>query len=199
MHGRSSPGWAEVRNYPLAVFLIAALLVAVGLARDAFMIWGAPHADPSCRGGTALVMGAAQYDGHPSPALARRLDRALELYRAGCVDRIVVSGGAQGGDRFTEGEAGLRYLAARHVPAAAMAAETAATTSLENLLNSRDLVGGGRVVVVTDDLHAHRTHWLAERVGLEADMATVRVSTDRGGYGLRELAILFVYGLGFVR
>ena len=199
MRGPSSPDWTDVRSYPLVVFLVAFLLVAVGLARDAFMIWGAPHADPSCRGGTALVMGAAQYDGRPSPALARRLDRALELYRAGCVERIVVSGGARGGDRFSEGEAGIRYLVARDVPSSALAAETSATTSLENLLNSRALVGEGHLVVVTDDLHAHRTHWLAARVGLDADVATVPVPTGRADYGLRELVILFIYPLGFGR
>ena len=66
-------------------------------------------------------MGAAQYDGTPSPVFARRLDRALELYRAGCAPRILVTGGKQPGDRFTEGGTGVRYLAARGVPEAGAA------------------------------------------------------------------------------
>lgn len=188
-----------MRNYPLMVALLAPLLLVFGLARDAYLIWEAPVADPICAGGTALVMGAAQYDGEPSPAFQRRLDRTLELYRAGCVDRIVVSGGNKGGDRFTEGESGVRYLVARDVPSHAVAAEVTASTSLENLSYSLGLVGDDDLLVVTDDLHAHRTKWLAGRLGLDADLAPVEVRSGRTAYGLRELFILFVYQLGFVR
>lgn len=85
------------------------------------------------------------------------------------------------------------------IPADDLGAETAASTSLENLDNSRELLGAGALLVVTDDLHAHRTKWLARRLGLDACVASVEVRTGRFTYGLRELAILVVYQLGFVR
>lgn len=188
-----------MRNYPLVVFTIAAVLFGSGIGRDAFLIWQGPFSDPACVGGTALVMGAAQYDGEPSPALTRRLDRAVELYRQGCVERIVVSGGSKAGDRFSEGEAGIRYLLKHAVPHTVLNAETTASTSMQNLVHSRSLVAGDRLVVVTDDLHAHRTQWLADRLGIEADVASVEVRSGRLNYALRELFILFVYQLGFVR
>ena len=58
-------------------------------------------------------MGAAQYDGVPSPAFRQRLDRALELYETGCASRLVVTGGKQDGDRYTEGASGALSGGAR--------------------------------------------------------------------------------------
>ena len=48
--------WIEMRNYPVIVALLAPLLLAVGLARDAYLIWHAPIPDPRCGGGTALFI-----------------------------------------------------------------------------------------------------------------------------------------------
>ena len=44
-----------------------------------------------------VVLGAAQYDGDPSPVFRARLDHAAELYRAGVAPRIVTIGGGQVG------------------------------------------------------------------------------------------------------
>src|SRR3546814_15252238 len=57
-----------------------------------------------------IVLGAAQYDGRPSRVLQDRLDHALELYEEGLADKIVLTGGRQAGDRFTEATAGYNYL-----------------------------------------------------------------------------------------
>jgi uncharacterized SAM-binding protein YcdF (DUF218 family) len=163
---------------------------------DAWQVWRAPAAPPDCRAETALVMGAAQYDGEPSPALRRRLDRALELYRSGCVDRLVVSGGRQPGDRFSEGESGVRYLQEHGVPPSALASERVAENSIENLAYSVPLLGDGALLIVTDDLHAHRTAWLARRLDLDAELVSVPVPSGRLRYGLRELLILTALRVG---
>ena len=62
-------------------------------------------------------MGAAQYDGEPSPQLAARLDHVVELWPQGLAPLVVVTGGNQPGDRFTEAEASADYLVERGVPA----------------------------------------------------------------------------------
>ena len=49
-----------------------------------------------------VVMGAAQYDGRPSPIFAARLDHAVALYLAGVAPALVVTGGKADGDRTTE-------------------------------------------------------------------------------------------------
>ncbi len=152
-----------------------------------------------CPVDTLLVMGAAQYDGVPSPVFARRLDRALELYRAGCAPRILVTGGNRPGDRFTEGESGVRYLSEHAVPEHALLSETKSRSSFENLAFSRPLVAGDRLLIVTDDLHAPRTALLVRHLGLEAEVATVTTHGPRLSYRLREAAGVTAYLLGFYR
>ncbi len=63
-----------------------------------------------------VVMGAAQFDGDPSPVLRNRLDHALALYRKDIAPRIITVGSKQVGDRFTEADAGRRYLRSKGVP-----------------------------------------------------------------------------------
>lgn len=171
--------------------LVLVLLVAGNLARVLD-----PPAAPDCRADVALVMGAAQYDGRPSPALARRLRRALALYDDGCVSRIVVSGGARPGDRTSEGASGVVWLAARGVPDAALGAETRATTSAENVRFARPLVGDGPVVVVTDDLHLVRSLALARQAGWDASGAAAVVPSGRLRYAVREAVALTAHQLG---
>lgn len=146
-----------------------------------------------------VVMGAAQYDGAPSPVFARRLDKALALYEAGCAERVLVTGGKRPGDRFTEGEAGVRYLAERGVPKPALLSETKSRSSFQNLSFSRPLVVGKRLLIVTDDLHAYRTGLLARHLGLDAEVASVPTSGPRLSYLLHEAAGVTAYLLGVYR
>lgn len=183
-----------VRLLTLAPLMIVALLLGdlIGIVRGPFGVEPCPAA-------SALVMGAAQYDGRPSPVFERRLQGALELYRRGCIERIVVSGGNRPGDRTTEGGAGVAWLSAQGVPASALAAEVTAETSAQNVHRSLELLGDGPVIVVSDDLHAWRAAWLARRAGLDARTYAVRVREERLAYALRELAAMAAYRLGLIR
>ncbi len=178
-------------------------LVGFGVGFTLMVFLGAgwvTHAQtPQCPADSLVVMGAAQYDGVPSPVFARRLDRALELYRAGCAPRIVVTGGKQEGDRFTEGETGVRYLAEQGVPEAALASERKSRSSYQNLRYSEPLLRGQRIIIVTDDLHAYRTKLLARHLGLDAEVAPVTTYGPRLPYLLREAAGVTAYLLGFYR
>ncbi|RMH68846.1 MAG: YdcF family protein, partial [Actinomyces sp.] len=80
-----------------------------------------------------VVLGAAQYDGTPSPVLARRLDHALELYRAGVAPLIVTTGSNQPGDRFTEGYAGYVHLLEAGVPDEDLLVITTGASTYEQL------------------------------------------------------------------
>ena len=70
-----------------------------------------------------IVLGAAQYDGHPSPVYRARLDHAVMLYRRGYARHLLFTGGKRRGDRFTEAEAGRAYARTQGVPEAAMLLE----------------------------------------------------------------------------
>ncbi len=189
------PGFSLLRLCVISLTLVATLVV-----HNALGIWLYPQLTPlSCRADTALVMGAAQYNGVPSPAFKRRLDKALELYRAGCASQIVVTGGSMRGDVYTEGEAGKRYLAAQGIPLAVLYSETKSTTSYENLVNSRELISGRQLTIVTDDMHAYRTRFLAQYLGYSAELAPVYAPFERWTYSLSELVKLSAYQFGVLR
>ncbi|WP_152640269.1 YdcF family protein [Thermus filiformis] len=142
----------------------------------------------------AVVPGAAQYDGTPSPAFARRLLAALELYREGRVRRIAVAGGRRPGDRTSEGEAGCTFLRARGVPRDRLLCETESRSTYENLRNLRPHLRG-RVLIVTDAPHLRRALFLARRLGLEAEGHPVPGRYGLG-YWLKEWGLYLLYRLG---
>ena len=71
-----------------------------------------------------VVLGAAQYNGRPSPVLRARLDHALELYREGHAPVVIVTGGVGRGDTISEAAVGRRYLVAHGVPASAVVVQS---------------------------------------------------------------------------
>jgi uncharacterized SAM-binding protein YcdF (DUF218 family) len=135
-----------------------------------------------------VVLGAAQYDGTPSPQLAARLDHVVTLYDEGVAPLVVVTGGKQPNDRFTEAESSARYLAERGVPGDAIAMESAGSSTYESLANTAELLGQrglDSVVVVTDPYHALRSRLTAEDVGLTAYVSPTPTSVVRGASSLR--------------
>lgn len=145
-----------------------------------------------------LVLGAAQYNGRPSPAFRARLEAAAALYRAGGVERVVVTGGVGAGDRLAEGDVGRAFLLERGVPARAVVGETRSRSTVENLRFARPLVGDRPVTLVTDSVHAPRALALARAEGLRAGVAPVAVRGSGAGfwaYALREALLTAGYAL----
>jgi vancomycin permeability regulator SanA len=184
----------------VTMLALIALVGSLLVTRDAIGIWSYTfnNTATTCTAQTVLVMGAAQYDGRPSPAFQRRLDKAHDLYEQGCASSIIVTGGKRIGDRFSEGEAGVKYLAALGVPKTALQSETKSVSSFENLNLSRPLLTDKKLTIVTDDLHAYRTQYLARKLGYSAQLETVFNPYKRFAYGLRELMMLMAYHLGIV-
>jgi uncharacterized SAM-binding protein YcdF (DUF218 family) len=160
--------------------LLAAALVAAYLVLTFVQVWLASNRDSTPASDAIVVLGAAQYDCRPSPALEGRLAHALDLYETGVAGRIVVTGGKQAGDRCTEATAGAEWLMAEGVPDADILRENQGGSSWESLaaaariLRDQDMT---RVVLVTDGYHALRVEAIAEQLGLEASVSP----SHRGG------------------
>jgi len=114
------------------------------------------------------VLGAAEYDGRPSPVYRARLDHALELYHRGIAPLIITLGG-NGGDQFTEGSVGEEYLISKGVPEADIIAETESRNTEESARRIAVIArvnGLRRLVVVSDDTHMFRIHAICAAEGL---------------------------------
>lgn len=152
-------------------------------------VWTTGRDDWFVRGNTRVdaivVLGAAQYDGRPSPQFASRLDHALLLWNRGSADEVIVTGGKQSGDRFTEAESGRDYLVARGVPASAVQVEPRGASTYESLEAVAALLGPMRVVIVSDPYHLLRARLVAGELGLAAEVSATRTGVTHGGAALR--------------
>ena len=151
----------------LAAAAAIGLLLATGYTT--FRIWDQGNRDERRPADAIVVLGAAQYDGRPSPIFRARLDHAVELFEAGIAPTIVTTGGRAEGDRTTEAEAGRAYAIARGVPEDAIIVEDQARTTLESIR----LVGGllrshgiRDVVFVSDRPHLLRVLRMADDEGI---------------------------------
>lgn len=137
-----------------------------------------------------IVLGAAQYDGVPSAALRGRLDHAAELYHDDAAPLIVVTGGRQRGDRFTEAGAGANYLEAAGIPGSAIERETTGASSYASLAATARFLrdrGIERVVLVSDPFHNYRITAIAEELGLQAQASASTTSPFSGRSELRQM------------
>lgn len=151
--------------------VIALLLCLAVPGFVAFRVWQVAREDDRTSADAIVVLGAAQYDGVPTPVFQSRLDHAASLYEQGVAPQIITVGGNQPGDRFTEAGAGRSYLATLGVPPTAiLAVETGSNTvgSLDAVALTVGDQGGNSVVLVSDPTHSYRARMMARDAGLDA-------------------------------
>ncbi|MET0967453.1 MAG: YdcF family protein [Nakamurella sp.] len=152
---------------------LVALLIVGGVVLRIQQIGGA---DERATADAIVVLGAAQYDGEPSPVFQARLDHAANLFQQGIAPRILTIGGGRSGDRTTEGDAGVAYLVGQGIDAGALIAigtgddTLASLRAAELLLASNDWTS---VVLVTDPWHSARAGLMATDLGLAVQVSPV--------------------------
>jgi len=174
--------WSRRRKLVLGVVAVPVLLVAYFAATLA-QVWWVARQDQRHPADAIVVLGAAQYDGTPSPQLAARLDHALILWNEGLAPTIVVTGGKQPGDRFTEAQASADYLIERGVPDDQILREVQGKSSWESLAASARFLldrGMDTVILVSDPFHELRLRGIAREVGLTAYTSPTRTSPVKG-------------------
>lgn len=162
-----------------------ALLLVVGYLVVTFVqVWRASLQDDASQAQAIVVLGAAQYDGRPSPALAARLDHAADLYERGAAPVVWVTGGRQPGDRTTEAKSGYNYLRSRGLPEGALAIENQGNNTWESLAATARFLhdsGDTEVLLVTHPYHAYRVAGIAAELGLVPHVSPTR-SGDVGTF-----------------
>ena len=165
--------------------LTVAVLAAVYLGAVFVEVWRFGRQEQARPVDAIVVLGAAQWDGTPSPVLRARLDHALDLYRRGLAPLVVVTGGKQPADRFTEAAVSARFLRDNGVPAAAIVQETQGRTSWQELQTAATLLrarGLRRVLLVSDPYHQRRIVGMSRDLGLQAFSSPTRSSPEPLGH-----------------
>jgi uncharacterized SAM-binding protein YcdF (DUF218 family) len=168
----------------LLVFALAIWMSFVVAIVDSGRRDEAQHAD------AIVVLGAAQYEGKPSPVLKARLDHAAELWARGLAPRMIVTGGRGVGDTTSEAAVGMRYLVQRGVPADSIAMDVEGLTTSQSMVAVRRLLGTKSypaVILVSDPFHMLRLSILARRLHMVPMLSPTRTSpiSTRAGQQLR--------------
>jgi uncharacterized SAM-binding protein YcdF (DUF218 family) len=167
----------------VAGLLLAVAALVVGLT--GWAVWSAAHTDDASRVDRAdaiVVLGAAQYDGTPSPVFAGRLEHAQLLYEQGRASRVVVLGAGQPGDTSTEAEAGRDYLVALGLPAEDVVAIPVGHTSFESIQGAAAWMkerGLTSAFLVSDPWHNLRIRRMASDLGIEGYVSATWHSAAR--------------------
>lgn len=126
-----------------------------------------------------IIIHGAGLDGtRPTPLLAGRIDKALELWNKQHQQGKFVASGGQGADEVvSEAQAMRDYLLEKGVPADAILMEDKSTTTWENLKNSiavirADRATSGGTDAASDDVTA------SDSAGACGDFTTAVVSSD---------------------
>jgi uncharacterized SAM-binding protein YcdF (DUF218 family) len=157
------------------ILLIALAIVIAYPLFLAFRIWQQSRIDEVRSADAIVVLGAAQYNGSPSPVFEARLEQAEYLYSEDLAPRIVVTGGKPEGDVFSESEVGRGYLVAQGVPEEVILSEDEGRTTLESLTNVHDIAadnGIETVLLVSDPLHSERIKAIATDLGFDEAYAS---------------------------
>lgn len=159
------------RFFPLVALSLAlvALIVAayftIYLATKSY-IYNAVTEIPSAQ--AALIPGAAIFeDGALSSIFLDRVDKAIELYNAGKVSKILVSG-----DNSTVSHNEVNpvrlYLISKNIPDEDIFLDHAGFDTYSSMYRARDIFGVTSLIVSTQSFHLPRAVFIAHRLGIEA-------------------------------
>ena len=187
---------------------VVLVLIALVLAYPLYLglvIWNQSHNDEVRSADAIVVLGAAQYNGEPSPIFKARLDQALYLFDEGLSRTMIVTGGKRKGDTFTEAATAEKYLRAHDVPEGAILSETKGRTTFESLKRVRRIArdaGIDTVLLVSDPLHSARLKMMATDLGFDEAYASpasyVELNRSRATKArelVREIGSTLVYQL----
>jgi uncharacterized SAM-binding protein YcdF (DUF218 family) len=149
-----------------------------------------------------VVLGAAQYNGRPSPVLKARLDHAFDLYNTGKAGAIITTGSYGPDPNFSEAEVGRKYLVQRGVPVDDIVTEQGSGTTYDSIRAVSGVLKAKSwttALVVSDGFHLFRAKKMFADNGITAytspapDSPIETESSQRFWHSLREVVLFSAY------
>jgi uncharacterized SAM-binding protein YcdF (DUF218 family) len=166
----------------IRLFSLVVTVIVIYLVVSLVQVWLTSRAYDPHPAQAIMVMGAAQYNGKPSPDLAARLDEALTLFHKGYASLIMVTGGKEKGDVYTEAQAGALYLESKNVPGADIL-QAGGNDSYENIADAAPRLRSRHaltVLVTTDPFHEDRSMAISSSLGLKPSPTPTQTSPITG-------------------
>ncbi|MFF0361074.1 SanA/YdcF family protein [Streptomyces fungicidicus] len=161
---RTRTGWRRLVQGVVAVCVLALLPATwLRLTTDDRLrtIADVPRAE------VAVVFGAGLWDGEPSPYLAHRLDAAAELYRAGRIEVVLVTGD-NSREEYDEPDAMRAYLTRHGVPGSRIVSDYAGFDTWDSCVRAKKIFGVDRAVLISQGFHIRRAVALCETAGVSS-------------------------------
>ncbi|MEL6457575.1 MAG: ElyC/SanA/YdcF family protein [Cyanobacteria bacterium J06641_2] len=115
----------------------------------------------------AIVLGAGIYGEHPSPMLADRISAAVELYKLGKVQKLLMSGDNSRED-YDEVTVMQRYAVKLGVPQQDITLDYAGFKTYQSCYRAKEIFGLKQAIVVTQNFHLPRAVYLCNQLGVDA-------------------------------
>jgi SanA protein len=166
--------WQKLRKIGLWI-IISFLCGVVGIfachrlveSRSQVFIYDHPDQLPPNDIGLVLGTGPELINGRPNPYFESRMDAAVELYRAGKVKHLLVSGD-NGTKEYNEPAAMQDALIERGVPATSITLDYAGFRTLDSVVRCREVFQREKFTVISQSFHNERAVFIARAYGMEA-------------------------------
>ena len=129
----------------------------------------------------AIVLGAAAWNGKPSPVLKERINHAIQLYKEEKVDYIIFTGGTAEGEVKSEALTSKEYAIEQGVDEEYIIIEEKSMVTKENLEFALEAVEKqgydfDSYILVSDPLHMKRSVFLAEELNITVHSSPTQTS-----------------------
>ena len=157
--------WSFVAALLCAVFVAAANVIVLRSTAD--YILPADSAGEAEDAECILVLGCGVRGDSPSPLLADRLRRGVELYKNGCAPKLLMSGD-HGQRHYDEVNVMKQYAVDEGIDTSDIFMDHAGFSTYESMYRARDIFGVKKMIIVTQQYHLSRAVYIARSLGIEA-------------------------------
>lgn len=182
------------------IFLLFFLII-IYILGNAASIYFYGNKDESRKADVAVVLGAGLVPEGVSPVFRERINHGIDLYRAGLVKKIIITGGYSEGSPYSDSYVSKLYAVSNGVPAEDVLIEERSTVTEENLLYAKQIMdenGYKTAILVSDPLHMKRAMRIAENCGMTVYSSPTPTSMYQStGKKIRFLAREVFYYIGY--
>ncbi len=155
----------------LQVFLLMISSIILFVSYAAYDIWSYRFKTDKVDTDAAVVLGAASWNGKPSPVFRERINHAISLYQNGNIKKIIFTGGTKFEAELEEARTAKAYALKRNVKDEDILIETKSRFTEDNLKNAKQVGmehGLQTYTIVSDPLHMKRAMRIAKHIGMDA-------------------------------